>query len=76
MGASMTTQARAPQLVEDRATAILMAVRQSSRQDVILLAGKGHETYQEIKGRKRPFLDAEHAALALSARVTMKGSFS
>ena len=41
------------------------------RPDVILLAGKGHEPYQEIKGRKMPFSDADHAALALAARVTM-----
>jgi UDP-N-acetylmuramoyl-L-alanyl-D-glutamate--2,6-diaminopimelate ligase len=38
---------------------------------VILLAGKGHEPYQEIKGRKMPFSDADHATLALSARLTM-----
>jgi UDP-N-acetylmuramoyl-L-alanyl-D-glutamate--2,6-diaminopimelate ligase len=55
----------------DRATAILQAVRQSAKADVILLAGKGHEPYQEIKGRKMPFSDADHAQLALSARATM-----
>ena len=38
---------------------------------MILLAGKGHEPYQEIKGRKLPFSDADHATLALSARLTM-----
>jgi len=62
----------APQVFEDRAAAILWAVKHAGRQDVVLLAGKGHETYQEIKGRKLPFLDADHAALALAARVTMK----
>jgi UDP-N-acetylmuramoyl-L-alanyl-D-glutamate--2,6-diaminopimelate ligase len=59
------------QAVEDRAAAILMAVKQAGKQDVILVAGKGHEPYQEIKGRKMPFSDADHAALALTARVTM-----
>ncbi len=63
----------APHIMEDRATAILYAGRHASKQDVILLAGKGHEAYQEIKGRKQPFLDADHAALALSARV-MQGA--
>ncbi|HEY4541701.1 MAG TPA: UDP-N-acetylmuramoyl-L-alanyl-D-glutamate--2,6-diaminopimelate ligase [Noviherbaspirillum sp.] len=58
---------------EDRAGAILWAVRHAARNDVVLLAGKGHEAYQEIKGKKLPFLDADHAALALAARVTMKG---
>jgi UDP-N-acetylmuramoyl-L-alanyl-D-glutamate--2,6-diaminopimelate ligase len=59
------------QAIEDRAAAILMAVKQAGKQDVILVAGKGHEPYQEIKGRKMPFSDADHAALALTARVTM-----
>jgi UDP-N-acetylmuramoyl-L-alanyl-D-glutamate--2,6-diaminopimelate ligase len=61
------------QEIEDRAAAILWAIKHAQRNDVVLLAGKGHETYQEIKGRKLPFLDADHAALALAARVTMKG---
>jgi len=59
------------QAVEDRATAILLAVKNAGKQDVILLAGKGHEPYQEIKGKKLPFSDADHATLALSARLTM-----
>ena len=59
------------QALEDRATAILAAVKQANKQDVILLAGKGHEPYQEIKGKKLPFSDADHAALALTARLTM-----
>lgn len=63
----------APHVIEDRAAAILYAVKHASRADVVLLAGKGHETYQEIKGRKLPFQDADHAALSLAARVTMKG---
>jgi UDP-N-acetylmuramoyl-L-alanyl-D-glutamate--2,6-diaminopimelate ligase len=63
----------APHVVEDRAAAILWAVRHAGKNDVVLLAGKGHENYQEIKGKKLPFLDADHAALALAARATMKG---
>ncbi|MDB5728290.1 MAG: UDP-N-acetylmuramoyl-L-alanyl-D-glutamate--2,6-diaminopimelate ligase [Noviherbaspirillum sp.] len=72
ISAERTTQAP-PQVMEDRATAILWAVRHAEKRDVVLLAGKGHETYQEIKGKKLPFLDADHAALALAARATMKG---
>ncbi|HEV7814652.1 MAG TPA: UDP-N-acetylmuramoyl-L-alanyl-D-glutamate--2,6-diaminopimelate ligase [Janthinobacterium sp.] len=63
--------AAALQTIEDRATAILAAVKHAAKTDVILLAGKGHEPYQEIKGKKLPFSDADHAALALAARVTM-----
>jgi UDP-N-acetylmuramoyl-L-alanyl-D-glutamate--2,6-diaminopimelate ligase len=62
------------QTYEDRAAAILSAVKHAGKQDVILLAGKGHETTQEIKGRKLSFLDEDHAALALAARATMKGA--
>jgi len=66
-----TSQAARVQTVEDRAAAILLAVKQAAKQDVILLAGKGHEPYQEIKGRKMPFSDTDHASLALTARLTM-----
>jgi UDP-N-acetylmuramoyl-L-alanyl-D-glutamate--2,6-diaminopimelate ligase len=59
------------QAIEDRAAAILSAVKHAAKADVILLAGKGHEPYQEIKGRTIPLSDAEHAALALGARLTM-----
>ncbi|HEY5798709.1 MAG TPA: UDP-N-acetylmuramoyl-L-alanyl-D-glutamate--2,6-diaminopimelate ligase, partial [Burkholderiaceae bacterium] len=59
------------QAIEDRAAAILSAVRHAAKADVVLLAGKGHETYQEINGKKLPFSDADHTALALAARATM-----
>ncbi|GGY50488.1 UDP-N-acetylmuramoyl-L-alanyl-D-glutamate--2,6-diaminopimelate ligase [Pseudoduganella albidiflava] len=62
---------RPAQAIEDRAAAILSAVKHAARNDVILVAGKGHEPYQEIKGKKLPFSDAEHAQLALTARLTM-----
>ena len=64
--------AEALQVIEDRAAAILAAVKHAARADVVLVAGKGHEDYQEISGRKQPFLDADHAALALAARVTRR----
>ncbi|WP_220807193.1 UDP-N-acetylmuramoyl-L-alanyl-D-glutamate--2,6-diaminopimelate ligase [Noviherbaspirillum aridicola] len=71
---SRLKQASALQVIEDRASAILWAGRHAGKNDVVLLAGKGHEPYQEIKGKKLPFLDADHAALALAARATMKGA--
>jgi UDP-N-acetylmuramoyl-L-alanyl-D-glutamate--2,6-diaminopimelate ligase len=64
----------APLVIEDRAAAILWAVRHAGKADVILLAGKGHESYQEIRGKKLPFLDADHAAIALATRATTKGA--
>lgn len=57
-------------VLEDRASAILYAIKHALAEDVVLLAGKGHENYQEIKGKKWPFSDAEHAALALATVAT------
>ena len=61
---------RTPQIIEDRASAILFAVKHASTNDVILLAGKGHESYQEIDGKKWEFSDIEHAQLALTSVAT------
>jgi murE/murF fusion protein len=49
----------------DRARAIMQTIWASSPEDVVLLAGKGHETYQDIGGEKLPFDDREWARLAL-----------
>ncbi len=43
--------------IADRHQAIKTAVMISKNEDIILIAGKGHETYQEIKGQKYPFDD-------------------
>ncbi len=42
----------------DRAAAIAAAIAQAGSEDVVLVAGKGHEPYQEIAGVKHPFEDA------------------
>jgi UDP-N-acetylmuramoyl-L-alanyl-D-glutamate--2,6-diaminopimelate ligase len=44
-------------VIEDRKEAIQYACRWATPRDIILVAGKGHETYQEIKGVKYPFDD-------------------
>ncbi len=51
--------------IEDRQVAIFSAVHQARPGDVVLLAGKGHETYQEICGTRHPFSDREVARAAL-----------
>jgi murE/murF fusion protein len=56
-------------VIENRAEAIRHAVRSAAAADVILIAGKGHEDYQDIGGVKHPFLDATHAEAALAARA-------
>ena len=52
----------------DRRRAIEMAVREAARQDVVLIAGKGHEGYQEIAGRRLPFSDQAVAREAVKGR--------
>jgi UDP-N-acetylmuramoyl-L-alanyl-D-glutamate--2,6-diaminopimelate ligase len=46
-------------IIEDRREAIKTAGIMAKKGDIILIAGKGHETYQEIKGVKYPFDDRE-----------------
>ncbi|MBK8569601.1 MAG: UDP-N-acetylmuramoyl-L-alanyl-D-glutamate--2,6-diaminopimelate ligase [Nitrosomonadales bacterium] len=55
------------QIIEDRASAIAQAVLSAHATDIVLIAGKGHESYQEIRGVKYPFSDAEVAQRALLA---------
>ena len=50
----------------DRAQAIAQTIEKAKAQDVILIAGKGHENYQEISGIKLAFSDASHALEALT----------
>jgi UDP-N-acetylmuramoyl-L-alanyl-D-glutamate--2,6-diaminopimelate ligase len=52
----------------DRARAIAAMVAGSDAKDVVLIAGKGHESYQEIAGRRLPFSDEEQARAALERR--------
>lgn len=51
------------QLITDRSAAIMTAVREAQSDDVVLVAGKGHETTQEIKGKRFDFSDQEHLRL-------------
>jgi UDP-N-acetylmuramoyl-L-alanyl-D-glutamate--2,6-diaminopimelate ligase len=55
-------------VIEDRAEAIAHAVAGADARDVILIAGKGHEDYQEIAGVRRPFSDVAQAQAALAQR--------
>ncbi|WP_333903950.1 bifunctional UDP-N-acetylmuramoyl-L-alanyl-D-glutamate--2,6-diaminopimelate ligase MurE/UDP-N-acetylmuramoyl-tripeptide--D-alanyl-D-alanine ligase MurF [Achromobacter insolitus] len=54
-----------PDVQVDRARAIMQTIWAAAPDDVVLLAGKGHETYQDIGGEKLPFDDREWARLAL-----------
>ncbi len=50
---------------EDRAKAIAIGIRTAKPRDIVLIAGKGHEDYQEIAGKKHHFSDIEQAQNAL-----------
>ncbi|KQR63126.1 UDP-N-acetylmuramoyl-L-alanyl-D-glutamate--2,6-diaminopimelate ligase [Acidovorax sp. Leaf160] len=52
----------------DRATAIATALQEAGADDVVLIAGKGHEEYQETAGQRHAFSDLEHARAALHRR--------
>ncbi|MEY3549378.1 MAG: hypothetical protein RL520_46 [Pseudomonadota bacterium] len=64
MLAGMTQPHKAIQQL-DRAKAISDSIAQAQAADVVLVAGKGHETYQEVQGQKLPFSDSDHVVLAL-----------
>ena len=47
------------QIEVDRKKAIELALNKANKKTVVIIAGKGHEEYQEIKGVKRPFSDTD-----------------
>jgi len=61
---------RRAEVEADRAAAIRRAVLAAADSDVILLAGKGHERYQDVAGVRHPFSDVEQAQAALALRRT------
>ena len=46
------------EVIPDRREAINSAIMMAGERDIVVLAGKGHEDYQEIRGTKHPFDDA------------------
>ncbi|MBD5281701.1 MAG: UDP-N-acetylmuramoyl-L-alanyl-D-glutamate--2,6-diaminopimelate ligase [Bacteroides sp.] len=67
MEAGLTDQTRSrAEVIVDRREAIRRAAAIARPGDVILIAGKGHEDYQEINGVKHHFDDREEASIALN----------
>jgi UDP-N-acetylmuramoyl-L-alanyl-D-glutamate--2,6-diaminopimelate ligase len=58
-----------PVIERDRAKAIRDAVIGADPRDTVLIAGKGHETYQEVRGVRRPFSDVAVVREALQERL-------
>lgn len=67
-GFSETTRGQTLFVEPDRAKAIRFAIRQAKADDIILLAGKGHEDYQIIGTDKRHFSDFEEALKAIETQ--------
>jgi UDP-N-acetylmuramoyl-L-alanyl-D-glutamate--2,6-diaminopimelate ligase len=65
--------ARAVVVELDRERAIAGAIAGAKAGDVVLIAGKGHETYQIVGSETRPFDDREHAQAALARRRAQRG---
>jgi UDP-N-acetylmuramoyl-L-alanyl-D-glutamate--2,6-diaminopimelate ligase len=68
IAAHIASAASKASIVLERAQAIAQAIAQATPADVVLIAGKGHETTQTIAGVVSPFSDIEHALAALTAR--------
>ena len=72
-GSQSSSRAPIVESMVDRAAAIERAVSMAASGDVVLIAGKGHEKYQQIGDRVLPFDDGEVAKAALAKRRTKAG---
>ncbi len=59
----------AAQVAVDRAEAIAATLAQAAPEDTVLIAGRGHEAWQDIGGERIAFSDSTHAAAALAQRT-------
>jgi UDP-N-acetylmuramoyl-L-alanyl-D-glutamate--2,6-diaminopimelate ligase len=64
------------EIIPDRAEAIRRAILAAAADDVIVIAGKGHEPYQEINGVRHPFSDVEQTRAALETWNDAQGELS
>ncbi len=60
------------EIIVDRAMAIARAIELAQPGDTVLVAGKGHESYQEVKGVRRFFSDVDVATQALARRIAVQ----
>jgi len=61
-----TRMSHSVEAIVSRDAAIESAIANAQREDIVLIAGKGHEPYQEIAGARHPFSDLDHADDALA----------
>ncbi|RZJ04892.1 MAG: UDP-N-acetylmuramoyl-L-alanyl-D-glutamate--2,6-diaminopimelate ligase, partial [Rubrivivax sp.] len=67
--ADITAGAPGATVIEAREEAIRIAITEAGTRDIVLIAGKGHEDYQEVHGVRRPFSDVAEARAALLERA-------
>ena len=72
----LTEKCQSLEAIVDRAEAIRFALMQAKPGDTVLIAGKGHERYQEIAGRFQPFSDIDIASSCLAERVVAGGAIA
>jgi UDP-N-acetylmuramoyl-L-alanyl-D-glutamate--2,6-diaminopimelate ligase len=58
----------------DRAVAIHDAIQNAASEDIVLIAGKGHESYQEIAGERLPFSDVDVVRASTTHRESSGGA--
>lgn len=58
-----------PFQITDRKEAIRLGIQLAHKGDVLVIAGKGHETYQEVQGERRPFDDREIALQIINKEI-------
>lgn len=68
----LTGMPPAQTVILDRRAAIRTAILDAAPEDIVVLAGKGHEDYQEIHGVKHPFSDLAEARQALAERASIQ----
>ena len=56
-------------VTRDRDKAIVHAISNAKKGDIVLVAGKGHENYQDVGGERTVFSDANHVRLAMQQRM-------
>ena len=61
---------RTVRLEHNRQVAIELAISKATKNDLILIAGKGHETWQEINGKKFHFSDIEEVQKVLGINIS------
>ena len=66
LGGTKDSSARINRIAH-RDEASLAAIAAATERDTVLIAGKGHEPYQEVAGVRQPFSDSDHARTALAA---------